>query len=79
MSIKDEIRAQITGALEGAEFPIKNPEELLAAMPAGAATKCKAGDVELTAGDAGKVLKASDFPFKSAKEVAEVIVKRAGL
>ena len=31
------------------------------------------------AGDAGKVLKASDFPFKSAKQVADVIVERAGL
>ncbi len=48
-------------------------------MPAGAATKCKAGDLELTAGDAGKVLQASDFPFRSAKEVADVIVERAGL
>jgi hypothetical protein len=48
-------------------------------MPAGAETKCKACDVELTAGDAGKILKASDFLFKSAKQVADVIVERAGL
>lgn len=79
MSIRDEIHAQIEGALKNAKFPIKTPEELLAGMPAGAATKCKAGDVELTAGDAGKVLKETDFPFKSAKEVADVIVERAGL
>ncbi|MGB3943689.1 MAG: MTH865 family protein [Methanothrix sp.] len=79
MSIRDEIHAQIEGALKNAKFPIKTPEELLAAMPAGAATKCKAGDCELTAGDAGKVLKETDFPFKSAKEVADVIVERAGL
>lgn len=79
MSIRDEIHAQIEGALKNAKFPIKTPEELLAAMPAGAATKCKAGDVELTAADAGKVLKETDFPFKSAKEVADVIVERAGL
>jgi hypothetical protein len=51
----------------------------MAALPQGAATKCKAGDVEITAGDAGKVLKASDFPFKDARQVADVIVKRAGL
>ncbi|WP_394356910.1 MTH865 family protein [Candidatus Methanocrinis natronophilus] len=51
----------------------------LAAMPAGAATKCKAGDCELTAADSGKVLKETDFPFKSAREVADVIVERAGL
>ena len=79
MSVKDEIHAQIEGALKDAKFPINTPVELLAALPQGAATKCKAGDIELTAGDAGKVLKASDFPFKSAKQVADVIVERAGL
>lgn len=79
MSVKDEIHAQIEGALKNAKFPVNTPEELLAAMPQGAATKCKAGDIELTAGDAGKVLKASDFPFKSSKQVADVIVERAGL
>ncbi|MGD9566670.1 MAG: MTH865 family protein [Methanothrix sp.] len=79
MSIRDEIHAQIEGALKDAKFPISTPEELLAAMPQGAETKCKAGDCELTAGDAGKVLKESDFPLKSAKEVADVIVDRAGL
>jgi hypothetical protein len=79
MSIKDEIHAQIEGALKNAKFPLNTPVELLAALPQGAATKCKAGDVELTAGDAGKVLKPSDFPFKSARQVADVIVERAGL
>jgi hypothetical protein len=79
MSIKDEIHTQIEGALKNAKFPIATPEALLAAMPNGAATKCKAGDIELTAGDAGKVLLAGDFPFKSAKQVADVIVERAGL
>jgi hypothetical protein len=79
MSIKDEIHAQIEGALKNAKFPLNTPVELLAALPQGAATKCKSGDVELTAGDAGKVLKPSDFPFKSARQVADVIVERAGL
>lgn len=79
MSVKDEIHAQIEGALKDAKFPINTPVELLAAMPQGAATKCKSGDVELTAGDAGKVLTAGDFPFLSAKQVADVIVQKAGL
>lgn len=79
MGVKEEIHAQIEGALTDATFPIKTPEELLAAMPDGANTTCKAGDVELTAGDAGKVLKPSDFPFENAKQVADTIVKRAGL
>lgn len=79
MAVKDEIHSQIVGALAGAKFPIDTPEELLAAFPDGAETTCKADGVELKAGDAGQVLKASDFPFKSAKEVADVIVERAGL
>jgi hypothetical protein len=79
MSVKEEIRAQIVGALAGAKFPIETPEKLLGSFPDGAQTTCKSGDVVLTAGDAGKVLTADDFPFKSAQEVADVIVERAGL
>lgn len=79
MTIRDEIHAQITGALAGAKFPIKTPEALLSAFPQGANTTCRAGDIEMTAGEAGKLLKASDFPFKSAKQVADVIIQRAGL
>lgn len=77
MAVKDEIRSQIVGALAGAKFPINSPEELLAAFPQGAETTCKADGVELKAGDAGSVLKASDFPFKSAEDVANTIVDRA--
>lgn len=79
MGVKEDIHAQIVGALAGAEFPIATPEALLAAFPDGAETTCKSGDVELKAGDAGQVLTADDFPFKSAPDVADVIVKRAVL
>lgn len=79
MSVRDEIHAQITGALKGAKFPLKTPGELLAAFPNGADTTCQVGDIKMTAGEAGKLLKAGDFPFRSAKQVADVIVQRAGL
>ena len=79
MSVKEDIRAQISEALTGAKFPIDTPEKLLGSFPDGAQTTCKSGDVVLTAVDAGKVLKNDDFPFKSAQEVADVIVNRAGL
>lgn len=79
MSVRDEIHSQIVGGLAGAKFPVRTPEELLAAFPDGANTTCKAGDLEITAGEAGKLLKAGDFPFKNAKQVADVIVQRAGL
>ncbi|ODV48861.1 hypothetical protein C7960_0773 [Methanohalophilus euhalobius] len=79
MSVKEEIHSQIVGALADASFPINSPEELLAAMPAGADTKCKAGDVEITAGEAGALLTPEDFPIESAKQVADTLVERAGL
>jgi hypothetical protein len=79
MGVKEDIHAQIVGALDGAKFPLETPEELLGSFPDGAETTCKSGDVELKAGDAGKVLTAADFPFKSAEKVADVIVERAGL
>ena len=79
MSVKQEIRSQIVGALAGGVFPMSTPEELLGAFPDGAATTCKAGDVELTAGEAGKLLKPGDFPFTSAEQVADTIISRSGL
>ncbi len=79
MSVKEGIHSQIVGGLADATFPINTPEDLLAAFPAGAGTKCKSGDVEVTAGEAGKLLTAEDFPFESAKQVADILVGRAGL
>lgn len=79
LSVRDQIHGQITGALKGAKFPVKTPKDLIAAFPAGAETTCRVGDLKMTAGEAGKLLKASDFPFKNAKAVADVIVDRAGL
>ncbi len=61
MSVKEEIRSQIEGALKGASFPIETPEALLAAFPNGAETTCKSGDLVIKAGDAGKVLTAEYF------------------
>jgi len=78
-SIKEQIHAQISGALAGVTFPIETPEKLIAAFPAGADTTCQVGEVKMTAGEAGTLLTASDFPFKSAKQVADIIVDRAGL
>lgn len=79
MSVKEDIRSQIVGALTGASFPINTPEELFASLPDGQDTTCKSGDVELKASDAGQVLTAVDFPFKTAEEVADTIVNKAGL
>jgi hypothetical protein len=78
-SVKDQLHAQITGALKGAKFPIKTPADLIAAFPMGADTTCQVGTVKMTAGEAGKLLTACDFPFKSADSVADTILSRAGM
>ena len=72
-----EIHAQISGALAGAKFPVKTSADLISAFPDGASTKCHSGNLNMTAGEAGKLLKATDFPFANAKAVADVIVQRA--
>jgi len=79
VDVKKEIRAQIIGALRGAKFPIKTSSALLKAFPNGAETTCQAGDVKMTAGEAGKLLRPEDFPFKNAEQVADTILKRAGM
>ena len=77
MDVKSEVKKQIVGALAGARFPIDSPEDLLGAFPNGPDTTCECGDVKLRAGDAGGVLKATDFPFQNAESVADTIISRA--
>jgi hypothetical protein len=79
MNVKEEIRPQFIGLLSGAKFPIHTPEELLNAMPAGADTRCEAGDFAVTAEEAGYLLEYEDYPLSSAEQTADTIVERAGL
>jgi hypothetical protein len=78
-SVKKQVHEQIVGALKGAKFPVKTPADLIAAFPDGENTTCQVGDLKMTAGEAALLLKASDFPFRSAKAVADVVVERAGI
>lgn len=79
MSVREIIKGQIVAGLAKATFPITTPEDLLNAFPNGADTTCKAGDLNITAGQAGKLLSVDDFPFTSSEHVAETIVAKAGL
>jgi hypothetical protein len=79
MNVKEEIRSQSIGALSGARFPIHTPEELQNAMPAGVDACCKAGDIKVTAEEAGYLLEYEDFPLSSAEQAADTVVERAGL
>lgn len=79
MSIRESIKNQIIAHLSNADFPITTPESLLSSFPNGADTTCKAGELEVTAGQAGKLLTPAHFPFNSAEEVGETIVELAKL
>ncbi|MDD1690491.1 MAG: MTH865 family protein [Methanoregula sp.] len=77
--VRNRVYTQISAALAGATFPVKNHADLLSAFPDGKVNTYHIGDLWMTAGEAGKLLKDTDFPFASAKAVADVIVERASL
>ncbi|WP_105617309.1 MTH865 family protein [Vallitalea okinawensis] len=79
MSVREIIKNQIVAHLKDAEFPIETPDVLLGSFPNGADTTCKAGELIITAGQAGTLLNNSHFPFNSAEEVGETIVELAKL
>jgi len=79
MSVREEVYEQIIEILKDAKFPINTLEELIAALPEGLDTTCKIGDVEVTAAEARCLINDNDFPFKDAKQVADLMVERAGL
>jgi len=44
-------------------------------FPNGTTTTCQVEDLRMTGGEAGNLLRATDFPCKSLKAVADVIVE----
>ncbi len=79
MSVKEEVYEQILAILKDAKFPINTMDELIAALPEGLDTTCRIGDVEVTAREAESLITEKDFPFRNAKDVADIMVERAGL
>ncbi len=79
MNIREEVYEQIIEALKNSKFPINTEEELIAALPEGLDTTCIIGDVVVTAAEARSLITEKDFPFKDAKQIAELLVERAGL
>lgn len=79
MGVKEEVYEQILEILKDVKFPINTMDELIAALPEGLDTTCRIGDVEVTAREAQSLVTEKDFPFKDAKQVADLMVERAGL
>lgn len=61
-----------------ATFPITTPESLLNAFPNGAEPTCKADDLEVTAGQAGKLLSAADF-YDNIMDIIKAIKTRRSI
>lgn len=79
MNVREEVYEQIIEILKDARFPINSLEELIAALPEGLDTTCRIGDTEVTAAEARSLINEKDFPFKDAKQVADLLVEKAGL
>jgi len=71
--------AHISKALAKAKFPIATRADSISAFPHGAETTCHVGNCTMTAGDAEKLIRPTDFPFRNVKSVADVIVARTEL
>ena len=76
MCDRDEIHTQIVYTLKNTVFPKKSLKDLIESLPEGINTFYRAENIMLTAGAAEKFIKEADFPFKTAEEVADVIVDR---
>lgn len=79
MNVREEVYEQIIEILKDAKFPINSLQELIAALPEGLETACMIGDTEVTAAEARSLITEKDFPFKDAKQIAGLLVERAGL
>lgn len=79
MDVREEVYEQIIEILKDAKFPINSLEELIAALPEGLDTTCMIGDAEVTAAEAKRLINEKDYPFKDSKQIADLLVERAGL
>jgi hypothetical protein len=78
-SVKKQVREQIASALKNAVFPVRTTGDLIAAFPDGVNTFYQMGDLKMTVGELALLLKESDFPFRNAKAIADLIIERAGV
>ncbi|MFW5948943.1 MAG: MTH865 family protein [Halolamina sp.] len=75
---KRELRAQLTEAFEGADFPVDSQMDLVPALPQGPSTKFEAGDVSFTAMElAAKLGGQQEFPYDDAESLVDDVM--AGL
>lgn len=74
--VEDDLRSQFTDALEGAEYPVSSPMDLLPALPEGPGTTFEAGDVSITAMELStKLGDAQEFPYDDVEEIVDDVIQ----
>ncbi|WP_053947639.1 MTH865 family protein [Halolamina sediminis] len=71
-----ELRAQLTDAFEGADFPVDSQMDLVPALPEGPSTRFEAGDVSFTAMElAAKLGGQQEFPYSDVDSLVEDVLE----
>jgi len=74
MADRDELRAQLVDAFEGADYPVTSPMDLVPALPNGPATTFESGDVSFTAMELNQQGGGGDIPYEDVDALAEDIL-----
>lgn len=70
-----ELRAQLTEAFEGADFPVGSQMDLVPALPQGPSTRFEAGDVSFTAMElAAKLGGQQEFPYSDVESLVDDVM-----
>ena len=73
---KRELRAQLTDAFEGADFPVDSQMDLVPALPEGPSTRFEAGDVSFTAMElAAKLGGQQEFPYSDVESLVDDVIE----
>ena len=71
-SVEEELRAQLTDAFEGADYPVNNQMDLVPALPDGPSTRFEAGDVNVTAMELATRLGGhQEFPYENVDDLVD--------
>ncbi|WP_254531003.1 MTH865 family protein [Natrinema gelatinilyticum] len=75
MADEAELRAQLTEAFEGADYPVSGPMELVPALPDGPSTKFESGDVSMTAMELSTKTSGGDFPYDDVESLVDDLIE----
>lgn len=78
MVSEDELRHELIDAVEGGNYPINGPMELLPALPDGPATTIESGDFSITAMELTTEIPQGtlSFPYESPEEFANEVLEK---